>query len=561
MVNAFSAIQSRILFAIRCFGVVLLQVSVLVSVGLSLQVWSYGQENASGSKVYELRAQGLDKPTIAELSDSQLVIRDPSGKPNVYLRLARYDTPDQRWIGYSSRELQQIIRWPASGSGNMQIGTLQQGKIQFSPSRMSVHAKNGAIGSEQEILPSGSFDPPGLPRSLPTPSQRPQPTMSQSSGSALQFPQSTPLLMGVGQPNRMQFLTMSGRDRLGLVDRAVDQMSAWYVTPVGNDMFRLQQRVQDNWMAIGLPGTDGMAVAGGRLRGGFPPGASFGGGAFPRGGSFGGGGMRGGSSIPLGLYPIHGGCEQLWRINPFQAGGYCFESVLYPGMGLTCLQSGGLMLQPILYDPWQIWYPQQPVFSLPAPQFRTMQQQYVPNAPLAPITATISNTHQDELLVLFADRRNPKTPQKLRIPARGREQVQIERDAGGTIVENVEIVDAFGNWTQQQYSTPVPPMVLYDMSVYEIFLQSIAIDRTGTSPNPIEDVNYQPRSVGFFLIPPGDELPPNAVIDAYRVAQESENQGAVRRLSERDLKGDSNSTTNDPLKDILQKFQKQRAAF
>jgi hypothetical protein len=104
-------------------------------------------------------------------------------------------------------------------------------------------------------------------------------------------------------------------------------------------------------------------------------------------------------------------------------------------------------------------------------------------------------------------------------------------------------------------------MVLYDMSVYEIFLQSIAIDRTGTSPNPIEDVNYQPRSVGFFLIPPGDELPPNAVIDAYRVAQESENQGAVRRLSERDLKGDSNSTTNDPLKDILQKFQKQRAAF
>jgi hypothetical protein len=557
MVNAFSTVLSATLVVRR----VLLRVSVLLSCGLCLNAWGFCQENGSGSRIFELRAQGLDKPSIAELSDSQLVIRDPSGKPNVYLRLARYDTPDQRWLGYSSRELQQIIRWPASGSGNMQIGTLQQGKIQFSASRMSVHATNGAIGSDQEILPSIALDVPALPRTIPTPSQRPQPTMSQSSGSALPFPQSTPLLMGVGQPNRLQFLTMSGRDRLGLVDRAVDAMSAWYVTPVGNDMFRLQQRVQDNWMAIGLPGTDGVADSAVRLRGGFPPGASFGGGAFPRGGSFGGGGMRGGASMALGLYPIHGGCEQLWRINPFHSGGYCFESVLYPGMGLTCLQAGGLMLQPILYDPWQIWYPQQPIFTLPAPQFRTTQQQYIPNPPLAPTTATIANTHQDELLILFADRRNPKSPQKLRIPARGREQVQIERDAGGTIVENVEVVDAFGNWTQQQYTTPVPPTVLYDMSVYEVFLQSIAIDRTGTSPNPIEDVNYQPRSIGFFLIPPGDELPPNAVIDAYRVAQESDNQGAVRRLSERDLKGDSNANTSDPLKDILQKFQKQRAAF
>ena len=557
MVNTFSTVLSTTLVVRR----VLLRVSVLLSFGFCLHAWGFSQENSSGSRIFELRAQGLDKPSIAELSDSQLVIRDPSGKPNVYLRLARYDTPDQRWLGYSSRELQQIIRWPASGSGNMQIGTLQQGKIQFSASRMSVHATNGTIGSDQEILPSGALDVPALPRTIPTPSQRPQPTMSQSSGSALPFPQSTPLLMGVGQPNRLQFLTMSGRDRLGLVDRAVDAMSAWYVTPVGNDMFRLQQRVQDNWMAIGLPGTDGVADSAVRLRGGFPPGASFGGGAFPRGGSFGGGGMRGGASMALGLYPIHGGCEQLWRINPFHSGGYCFESVLYPGMGLTCLQAGGLMLQPILYDPWQIWYPQQPIFTLPAPQFRTTQQQYIPNPPLAPTTATIANTHQDELLILFADRRNPKSPQKLRIPARGREQVQIERDAGGTIVENVEVVDAFGNWTQQQYTTPVPPTVLYDMSVYEVFLQSIAIDRTGTSPNPIEDVNYQPRSIGFFLIPPGDELPPNAVIDAYRVAQESDNQGAVRRLSERDLKGDSNANTSDPLKDILQKFQKQRAAF
>jgi hypothetical protein len=236
---------------------------------------------------------------------------------------------------------------------------------------------------------------------------------------------------------------------------------------------------------------------------------------------------------------------------------------LYPGMGLSWQQSG-LCLQPIQYDPWQMWYPVQPQFQLPVPTYRQRQQQYVPNPPLMPASVFVANQHKDELLVLVADRRNPQSPEKLRIPPGGRELIRVERDSGGSLVETVEIADAFGNWDRQQYSTPIPPRVLYDMSVYEIFLQSIAIDRTGTSPNPIEDINYQPRSIGFFLIPPGDELPSDAVIDAYGIAEDSQNAGAVRRLSTRELERNSNRSevaAPDPLEQILKQFERQRGAF
>ena len=131
---------------------------------------------------------------------------------------------------------------------------------------------------------------------------------------------------------------------------------------------------------------------------------AFGGGAFPTGGSFGGGGFRRSNShFPISLLPINNGADQLWRIQTIQGNaGYCFESVLYPGMGLTCIPNQGLSLQNITYDPWQVWWPQTPTFVLPQPQFRTVQHQIVPNPPLRPISAKITNSHSDTLLVLVA---------------------------------------------------------------------------------------------------------------------------------------------------------------
>ncbi len=540
----------------------LLSISLVAILGHAVGI----AQDPQSSGTFELTAQGLSEPSIATVTPNELVIREPAGKIIRYQRSARHDTADQQLLGYSSRQAQQVIRWPVSSTGRMQIGSLKNGQIEYAWSKM-------AIANSQTLsapVSSGDILPPGFENSLTGRVSRGQaPNVSMSNLQNL--PSMTAMHLSVGTPNERQFLGLRGGNQFGFLNQATGAESAWYIAPVSDNIVRLQQSQQNDWLAIGLGNApDGFARSsrlshrsgafGGNA---FPAGGSFGGGAFPAGGSFGGGGARRSNApFPISLSPIHNGADQLWRIQTAQGlGGYCFESLLYPGMALTCIPNQGLTLQNMNYDPWQVWWPQVPSFALPAPQFRTVQQQIIPNPPLRPVSARILNTHSDTLLVLVADRRQPQSLQKLRIPSRGSELVHLERDPGGTIVETVETMDSFGNWNQQQFRTPIPPTVLYDISVYEEFLQSIAIDRTGKSPNVIEDINYQPRSIGFFLVPPGDELPEVAELDAFRIAEDAQNPGGVRKLSPRDLQKTDASSTSDPLKDLLKQFQKQRAAF
>lgn len=555
----------------------MLKHSIVVStrstwVWLAMVCGAYGQVIESGS--FELSVPGLAAPSIATVSPNELAVRDPAGATTRYLRAPRYDTADQQLIGYTSKQAQQIIRWPASNTGRMQIGTLQNGQIQFAWSKMTIAGSSGTsslVPMPTDLLPPGFENPlTGRERSRGMAQTEPMRNMQG-------LPGMTAMHLSVGGPAERQFLTMRGNDQFGFRNQAVDADSAWYIAPVSNNMVRLQQRHRNDWLAIGLgEAPEGFARSsrlnhrsgafggGSTFEGSSFGGASFGGGAFPAGGSFGGGGgfRRTGVPFPIVLNPLHSGADQLWRIQNVQGGsGYCFESVLYPGMALTCIPNQGLCLQSMTYDPWQVWWPQTPAFALPSPQFRTSQQQVVPNPPLRPCSARLMNSHSDTLNILLADRRHSQSIQKHRIPIGGSETVQLDRDPGGTIIETIETMDTFGNWNQHQYSIPIPPTVLYDISVYEEFLQSIAIDRTGKSPNPIEDVNYQPRSIGFFLVPPGQELPEVAEIDAFSIAQDANNPGAVRRLSPRDLKRNNTEPESDPLKDLLNQFQKQRAAF
>lgn len=493
---------------------------------------------------FELLAPGLSEPSIATVTPNELVVRDATGNISRYQRSARHDTADQQLLGYSSRQAQQVIRWPASNAGRMQIGSLKNGQIEFAWSKMTVsNSRQAGVA-----VPSGDILPPGFETQLAGRMRSGAVSNNGEIRNLQNLPSMTAMHLSVGNPNDRQYLGMRGPNQLGFLNQASGVDSAWYITPVSDNIVRLQQRHQNDWLAIGLGSVpDGFARSS-RLS--------------HRTGTFGGGAsFHSDARFPISLLPIHDGADQLWRIQTVQGlAGYCFESLLYPGMALTCIPNQGLTLQNMTYDPWQVWWPQTPTFALPQPQFRTVQHQVIPNPTLRPVSARIQNAHSDTLVVLVADRRHTQSMQKLRIPSKGSELVQMERDPGGTIVETVETMDAFGNWNQQQFKTPIPPTVLYDISVYEEFLQSIAIDRTGKSPNAIEDINYQPRSIGFFLVPPGDELPEVAEIDAYRIAADSGNPGAVRRLSPRDIqKTDANST--DPLKDLLKQFQKQRAAF
>jgi hypothetical protein len=340
----------------------------------------------------------------------------------------------------------------------------------------------------------------------------------------------TAMHLAAGEPGRRIYLQSNAQGALFLARQPIGLESAWYIVPVAQDMVRIQQSISNRWFALGID----------------PIGAR----------------NPGPMGTPVGFFPIGNSAQQLWRIASINAGGYLIENVGIPGVWLTCGQSGGLWLQPLVQTPYQVWWPQHPSFPLPVPQYRNVSEQVVPNPPLPPAKLRVNNTHAETLFILLSDRRMPNQLTKLRIPARGSETVTLERDAGGTVVQTVEVADALGNWDRFEYRIPVPANILYDMSVYEEFLQSIAIDRTGKSPNVIEDVNYQPRSVGFFLLPAGDALPESGSIDAYGAAVGANNPGAVRRIPSKDLPNSSSQQPPpDPLKDMLDKLQSKRGKF
>jgi hypothetical protein len=469
---------------------------------------------------------------MVNLTLRELFVRDAAGQVTVYTRLTRYDTPDGKYIAYGSREAQRVIQWPTNNAGNMRIGTLRNGQMEFNPSRMTVHAAAADSGLRPDAWDQ-ALGAPGAVGGFEHAGDG-MPGAVQDGLTAVQ--------LSAGDANNRLFLRSTRSGQLAFAQQANDMDSAWYVVPVGHDMVRLQQNQGNRWMALGV---DPVAPPGGRARQG-----GFGGAGF------------GAAPMAVRCSPMHQELDQLWRLQAGFGGGYCFESVLMPGYCLTCVPNDGLWLQPVINSPWQYWWPQQPVFQLPPPQFRTSAEQILPNPPLPPVTLRIANTHTDTLMILLADRRNPSQPATLRIPAGGSETVTLERDAGSTVIQTIEVLDGLGNWNRQEFQIPVPPAALYDMSVYEEFLQSIAIDRTGTSPNPIEDVNYQPRSIGFFLIPAGEALADRSVIDVFRAAADSQNPGAARRLSAKDLPNSSSQApARDPLKDLLQQFQGKRGAF
>lgn len=243
--------------------------------------------------------------------------------------------------------------------------------------------------------------------------------------------------------------------------------------------------------------------------------------------------------------------EQLWRITQERArpGTLRLESHAYPGNYLAGDANSAVGLQSWSRSPSQLWYfdtaPPPPAISIPLQKM--VQQSISPNPPLKPVMTRLSNSNRNELLVRIADLRNG-TSSDISIPAGGVQVFEFQRDAGATLTERYDVIGPTGVILSQEFTTQVPPMILYDLSVYEKFLQSIAIDRTGKSPNPIEDINFQPKSVGYFVIPPGGQFR-GEPIDVYRWAVQANNPGGVRRIDPNTFNQPVERV--DPLEDVL----------
>lgn len=219
---------------------------------------------------------------------------------------------------------------------------------------------------------------------------------------------------------------------------------------------------------------------------------------------------------------------------------------------LTHIGLDDVGLQPLVGLPTQMWT----IFAPPAaemallqPFWRSVQSEIRPNPRIRPAEVEMMNTHQNPLTILVADQRQNPAVQILRIEANNSARITVERDTGATLVETVEVLSPLGDWSRQDFVTQIPPSRSIDLSVYEEFLQSIAIDRTGKSPNRIEDINYAPRSVGLVLLSAGSELPERSSIDIYSLAVAANNPGAVRRLNPepKEKKG------LDPIESILER--------
>lgn len=481
---------------------------------------------------FELLAPQLGVSSRATISGGELQVISGDGQVTRYARDARYDSADGQWLGYYSREARQILRWPAQQQGPMQLGEVVGNEVRYRLSQMQVQPRAGA---------NNRFDPRVVERPVLPPTQVDQrPWTADPSLGDWQISDLFGELSGSGErgelleprqlklatfdqqanPWALSFGTGAGTPSSAvpgaelLLTNQVSAADSWWVTPTGVGLVRLQSYRQGRIYAVS-------ARSGGQVN----------------------------------LMPLAQDPRQLWRVVGAWRGDqrYVLESLQYPGYCLTHQGAGQLVMQAIHFAPTQLWVP---LVAPPLPSFqpfyRTLTREVHVNPPLPPAQVELFNSHRNALVVLLGDSRQPESVQQVRIDPQSAVTLTVERDAGATIVETVETLGPLGAWERQQFTTAIPPLAFYDLSVYEEHLQSIAIDRTGKSPNPIEDVNYVPKSLGWIQLPAGGSLPTHSRIDVYQRAVAANNPGAVRRL---DPKQFDQAPPNDRLENLLQELQ------
>ena len=260
------------------------------------------------------------------------------------------------------------------------------------------------------------------------------------------------------------------------------------------------------------------------------------------------------------LAPTADTLDQLWQFTavPRDPGWFVLTN-LAPApapLALTLQPGGRLVLNQCNWSDAQLWRMVRVDVPLPAifGQYQFVSREVRANAELAPANIDLVNSHTRELWILLADRQRPQSNRRLKIAAGETTKVTLERDAGGSLVEIYERILPNGLVEREEFVTELPPRVRYDSSVYELTVQSIAIDRT-VKGGKVEDVQYAPKSVGWFELPPGPALQ-DGTVDVYPAAVEQANPGQVRRIDP--TQWQPKTDRPDPVESLLKKYEKKK---
>ncbi|MEZ6136065.1 MAG: hypothetical protein R3C53_14285 [Pirellulaceae bacterium] len=516
---------------------------------------------ASAQQRFELVAPDLRLSSQATRTDRELQVIASDGSVSTYRREPQFDSSDQSWLGYYDRASQQIIRWPVSESGNMQIGTLRGNSIEYRPSRMTIRAMQPQPRPTTEST---------LPPIEPSPGYSLQPRNAQRpvlpSDAKIEFPSSA----GINSGTNTRMDETTNDQRIAMADLQRSNLFSELLARSGGQSTRGQQQAGSAqmlrlaaydrqgapWLLSRASGHD-LTCAAADLATGADWWVAPAMGGYVRIQTYSSGRTLAVSATRSGritMLPLSQDAHQLWRV----VGGrgqqhFALENAFLNGQCLTHLGAGQLVLQPINFGVPQLWSPYvAPTFATYEPFWRSVSQQIHPNPQLPPAQLELRNSQRSALIVLLGDTRKGNDFETIRIEPNGSTTVALDRDAGATLVETIEIRSPSGVWDRQELITAIPPSPIYDLSVYEEHLQSIAIDRTGKSPNPIEDVNYVPKSIGWLPLPAGADLPPQGQLDVFSRARAANNPGAVRRLDPRQY---DEPPVERPLESILNEFQ------
>jgi hypothetical protein len=302
-----------------------------------------------------------------------------------------------------------------------------------------------------------------------------------------------------------------------MVAAADDDSQAWRLTPLASGVFRIHNDSQGRrWSLAGQP-----------------------------------------ANSPS-LKPTSNSPDQLWQLIPAPGNP---EDMLLANLGtgvphqvLTWSAGSGFSMQPRTWSSGQLWRLARwqrrlpPVFA----GYQFISREVQPNPPQPPANVELRNSHSKELWVLLVDRAMANGGQRLKIPPGQSAKVSLERDTGATLVEIYERGNPFGGVSREEFVTPLPPAPRYDLTVYEVIVQSISIDST-VPGGKLDDVQYAPRSLGWFELPPADLLK-DGPLDVYEIAKAQQNPGQVRRIDPAQWK--STSPPADPVEELLKKYQR-----